>query len=98
MSWKRGNCFDSRWAFGRAGALMLAGFLVGCAGDPVNPSFPTKLEAAKHDLKRIEAAPKPLDRPLVVVGGYLDPGIAASWLRWEFSTLTSDQRILSIEL
>lgn len=77
---------------------MLAGFLVGCAGDPVNPSFPTKLEAAKHDLKRIEAAPKPLDRPLVVVGGYLDPGIAASWLRWEFSTLTSDQRILSIEL
>jgi hypothetical protein len=72
--------------------------LTGCASDPVNPSFPTKLEAAQDDLKRIEASPMSLDRPLVVVGGFLDPGIAAGWLKAEFSSLTTDRRIVPVEL
>src|SRR3954463_15679345 len=99
MSWKQRNCFGGTWLIKKAAcAITLIAWIAGCASDPINPSFPTNLETAKSDLKRIESSPQPLDRPLVVVGGFLDPGIASSWLKSEFSSLTSDRRIVSVEL
>jgi hypothetical protein len=81
----------------RALALAAVG-LAGCAGRASNPSFPTKLETARDDLKRMESSPRPLDRPLVIVGGFLDPGIAGLWLKGEFSSLSGDERIIWVEL
>ncbi len=99
MVCKRRNCVGGGRGFGALCAVVLAVFATaGCATDPVNPSFPTKLEIAQDDLKRIEASPKPLERPLVVIGGFLDPGIASSWLKAEFSSLTGDRRIVAVEL
>ena len=99
MSRKPRNCLCDARSYVVTWAIFLSLFsLTGCASDPVNPSFPTQLEAAKDDLKRIEASPMSLDRPLVVVGGFLDPGIAASWLKAEFSSLTADRRIVQVEL
>ena len=46
----------------------------------------------------MESDPRPLCRPLVVIGGMLDPGIAAYWQRWEFSELTGDRHIIAIPL
>ena len=99
MVWKRSNCFSTPRIYRLTCALfVLATTLTGCASDPVNPSFPTQLDAAKDDLKRIEASPQPLDRPLVVISGFLDPGISSSWLKAEFSALTTDRRIVAVDL
>lgn len=54
----------------------------GCAmprRDP-NPSFPTTKEEAQADLKRMSAAPLPLERPLVVLAGIGDPNISSAAL------------------
>ena len=49
---------------------------VGCAAKPkdVNPSFPLTPERAQEDLDRIAKAPQPLRRPIVILGGFADPG------------------------
>jgi len=51
--------------------------LSGCSTAIVNPSFPTTLESAKADLARMRADPLAASRPIVIVGGYADPGVAA---------------------
>src|SRR5579871_3165746 len=99
MKTERRNCRGSvamRWT-GFALALYVMG-IAGCATQKANPSFPMPLDQAREDLKRMESSPRLLDRPLVVVGGFLDPGIAASWLSSEFSDLSHDKRIVWVEL
>jgi hypothetical protein len=44
----------------------------------------------------MRADPKPLERPLVVLSGYFDPGIAAAHLRKEFRHLTGDDRVIGV--
>ena len=46
----------------------------------------------------MESQPRELHRPLLVVGGILDPGIASGWLKWEFGSLTGDRRIIAVSL
>src|ERR1700691_4278460 len=73
--------------------------LVGCGGeDRINPSFPVSVDYAKKILENQTAHPKPLVRPLVIVGGYFDPGVAAPMMRSRFEDWTGDDRILSISL
>ena len=52
--------------------LML--LIAGCSA-PANPSFPLTVSDAKDALREMEAQPRPLARPLVVLGGYHDLGI-----------------------
>jgi hypothetical protein len=55
--------------------VLLAG---GCSADkPLNPSFPLTWDGAREDLEAMKADPRPLDRPVVVLGGIYDPGFAA---------------------
>lgn len=63
-------------------AILAASFgLAGCSADsPANPSFPLTVAAARAELAQMEAAPRPALRPIVVVGGYADPGIIVSQL------------------
>jgi hypothetical protein len=56
--------------------------LGGCAGK-VNPSFPTTEAEARRDLERMHADPRPGPRPVVVVTGFIDPGLAAPVLAKE---------------
>lgn len=42
--------------------------------------------------------PHALQRPLVIVGGLLDPGIASSYLRNRFRQVTGDNRVISVSL
>jgi pimeloyl-ACP methyl ester carboxylesterase len=44
----------------------------------------------------MRADAKPLDRPLVLVGGYHDPGIGAALLRWELDPLIADRRVIAV--
>ena len=49
----------------------------GCAAEPagVNPSFPLTVEKGRADLVRMAKDPRPLDRPLVILRGFADPGL-----------------------
>jgi len=49
----------------------------GCGPQIVNPSVPVTLTEARDAWKDMRESPKPLERPLVVLGGLFDPGVAA---------------------
>lgn len=46
-----------------------------------NPSFPISASDAKTRLRALERDPAPLERPLVILGGFLDPGVGPE--RWK---------------
>lgn len=74
-------------------AVMLLG--AGCAA-PVNPSFPLTVSDAKAALREMEATPKPLARPLVLLGGYHDPGFGTYVWRNEVRRWARDPRIVEV--
>lgn len=79
--------------------LIAAGCLsIGCAVQPENPSFRVTANAADADLARMTHDPHPLQRPLVVVTGFLDPGVAAVSLGGQFRDTTGDSRIAIVSL
>src|SRR3954462_6208204 len=49
----------------------------GCASKPKdgNPSFPVSIEQARKDLERIARDPRSPGRPIVILGGFADPGV-----------------------
>jgi pimeloyl-ACP methyl ester carboxylesterase len=61
-----------------------------------NPSFPATLAEARCDLKRMRAEPRALERPLVVLGGYLELGLSQAVLKARFHRLTGDDRIAGV--
>jgi hypothetical protein len=69
----------------------------GCSlASPRNPSFPLERAAAQSALLAMESAPRELERPVVVLGGYFDPGLGALWVAREFRRLTGDCRIIPV--
>jgi hypothetical protein len=59
--------------------MIVCTVVAGCSADrPLNPSFAVPMTEAKAILRAMRADPKPLERPLVVVGGIHDPGFVAS--------------------
>lgn len=84
----------------RAILLSLTILLIGCTPQPKsgNPSFPVTVEQGEQTLEQIKKHPKPLDRPLIIVTGFMDPGFAKVSLYREFWQLTRDDRIVSIQL
>jgi pimeloyl-ACP methyl ester carboxylesterase len=89
------NHFSSKLC--AVGLLMMVG-LTGCsADDPLNPSFPLTLKDARLALKEMADDPKPLDRPVIVLGGIYDPGVASSMVADRIRSLVSDDDdVLSI--
>ena len=86
----------SQWVIGLTVILGFA--LVGCAPQPVNPTFPNSVAWARRDLKRMAANPRPLKRPLVVISGFLDPGLAALAMHSQFTEISGDSRIATVSL
>jgi pimeloyl-ACP methyl ester carboxylesterase len=79
--------------------MMTAMMAISCsAEDPINPSFPITISKARHLLRDDIDHPHPLQRPLLIVGGFLDPGIAPHALRKEFTSWTGDSRVISVTL
>lgn len=69
-------------------ALLLLLNALGCSADsPANPSFPLTVAAARAELKQMEASPLPASRPIVIVGGYADPGIIVKQLAARLSAV-----------
>jgi hypothetical protein len=63
---------------------------------PTNPSFPVTLAEARRALARMRAEPRVLERPLVVLGGYLEPGLSKAFLQRRIHLLTEDSRIAGV--
>lgn len=80
--------------------LLLAVFLsaAGCSADiPANPSFALTYSDAKAVLAQMRKDPKPLERPLIIAGGYQDPGLIAPGIANRFRTYTGDsENIISV--
>jgi len=78
-----------------AACLALSIVSVGCTG-PINPSFPLSVADANADLERMRAEPLPVDRPIVVIGGYADPGFATSHIRNRFRDRLLNATIVTV--
>src|SRR5438045_3670260 len=77
----------------RVSILMLLPFAsLACAAGPENPSFPLRETEARTALRQMEDRPKPLQRPVLVIGGYLDFGVTPSLVRSELRAVTADDR------
>lgn len=76
----------------------ISGLLAARSVQQVNPSFSTTIADAKRDLARIAADPRPLERPLLIISGFIDPFFCALSLRSCFRSLTRDPRIISVPL
>jgi hypothetical protein len=71
--------------------------LMGCADapPPANPSFPITFSQANSALEEMAATPHALSRPLLIIGGFLDPNVSPPLYKLEFHRLTGDNRIVS---
>lgn len=78
-----------------ASLLTLGVMILGCAG-PTNPSFPLSVRAARADLERMRREPLPAQRPILVLGGYADPGFATSHIRNRFAPRLRDATIITV--
>jgi pimeloyl-ACP methyl ester carboxylesterase len=54
------------------------------------------MEDAQAHLRKMEAHPKPLDRPLVILNGYLDPGIGGAFVASIIRRHIKDDRIITV--
>ena len=80
-------------------AILLLAIIAGCVSrTPVNPSFPISADQGNQILSTDTAHPKPLRRPLVIVGGFFDPGFAQLMLANDFRKYTHDDRVIGVTL
>ncbi len=77
-------------------ALVAALCAGGCSAPPVNTSFSVTMSEADAALRQMRARPKALERPLVILAGFCDPGLASSILGRQFRKLTGDERVLDV--
>jgi hypothetical protein len=80
--------------------MLLMLIFAGCAAaSPENPSFVITRDDARQAIERMRGDPRPLPRPLVIVGGFLDPNLGTSNLRRRFGRITSrDTKIIAVSL
>jgi hypothetical protein len=81
----------------RFGIILLL-LATGCAATPANPSFLVTGTLAHHAIAQMQADPRCLSRPLVVIGGYLDPGIASSYEKSFFQRVSNHSKIIPVSL
>lgn len=73
--------------------------LGGDAKDPINPSFRVTIEEAEAALHQMTADRRPFERPVLVIAGYLDPGVGASLLASSLRRLTtSPGQVIEVSL
>jgi len=71
--------------------------LVGCKADmTANGSFDIAPEVADDYLRTVRKDKQQLERPIVILSGFMDPGFAATTLKSRMKRLFKDERILSI--
>ena len=84
----------------RFSCLIIFAFLgaVGCAVQPNNPSFPLEKAQAERALSVMAEHPRPLARPLLLVGGFWDFHLSTPLYRWYFHRTSGDDRIVCVNV
>lgn len=78
-------------------AFLCLSLLAGCVSTgPANPSFQLTVDQGRAALRDMAASVRPLDRPLLVVSGYMDSH--ASDLQRIFLDCTGDSRVIPVSL
>lgn len=70
--------------------------LTGCEAGPMNPEFQVTSSGARAALREMEGAPRRLERPVVVIGGYLDPNVSTTHLTGQIREMTGDNRVIGV--
>jgi len=69
----------------------------GCAVRMVdNPSFSLTVQDSRRALRQMRDAPRPLDRPVLVFGGFLDVGIGPTMTSYQLRRATGDERVTGV--
>lgn len=78
--------------FSRLGSLAILLYFVSFAGcqSRVNPSFAVTMDQANVAWSAMRDAPKPLARPVIVLGGIYDPGFAAAHVARRVRAIAGD--------
>ena len=77
----------------------LFGILIaGCTPEMVNPSFNLTHAQARADIAAMQRDPLPLDRPVVIVGGFLDPNLSSSNECCLLRSIADHPRIIRVSL
>jgi len=93
------RCLPRRSAIASAALLALLALVgIGCAtSGPVNPSLPISCDGAGVAIEAMAAAPRALERPVIVVGGFLDPGLGSWWVGRRLRRVVSDpDRVIGV--
>lgn len=81
--------------------LLLIGFSLslaeGCGVRPQNPGFTVDASKAEFRITEMAARHPTLVRPLVVLSGYADPGIAPHYLLTHLGDIFADDRIIGMD-
>jgi hypothetical protein len=70
--------------------------LIGCAQPRVNPSFDVSRDDAKRAMYLMRETPRRLDRPLVILGGFGDPGVGTTTMLAALRRVFDDDRIVVV--
>jgi pimeloyl-ACP methyl ester carboxylesterase len=73
-------------------------WLGGCAARPDNPSFQVSFKEAEQAVDQMRAQPKGLRRPLVLVGGILDPNVSPPLYQLWFGKVTRDANVIRVSV
>ena len=82
------------WTLAASLAVMVTGALIHLPAH--NPAYPATNAQVAAEIRRMQAEPVPLARPVVVVSGYRSPSGAASLLASNLRTLTGDDRVTHV--
>jgi len=55
--------------------------LSACSSGPGNPAFPLSFDDANAAIEQMRSDPKPLPRPVVIIGGFGDPNVSPPLFR-----------------
>ena len=69
-----------------------------CAAQPVNPSFPVTVNEANHAVEEMRAHPRELPRPLVIIGGFMDPSVSTPLYKRWFGDVTRNSKIIPVSV
>src|ERR1700722_9758092 len=76
--------------------LVVTLFLTACSSAPVNSSFPVTVSEARDAVDTMQHDPVHLKRPLVIIGGFLDPDIAPSVFKGYFESIAVNPLIIRV--
>lgn len=78
-------------------AVIILTLGLGCASPrPVNPSFAITPDQAEQVLREMADQPRPLQRPVVIIGGLFDPNFSTALLRSRVHKISGDERIIPV--